>query len=180
MARYRSRRLALSLPLPDGAAWRIDDHTHPELMATHAPTRSRIVVAVFWADSLVGRRECEAIARERNIIPVGVLQVLEDEATLTQGTFDTRIEVGLVSGETPDRPIVGHVMAFGGFLRKCYAFDFSTEVASAREEDGLSSRLAFARTRILGGLVLGSIDALARDPGPSGRAPERSPSSPAR
>src|SRR5207302_616791 len=34
---FHSKRFALSLPLPDGRAWRIDDHSHVELVATHAP-----------------------------------------------------------------------------------------------------------------------------------------------
>ena len=64
LPRYHSKRLALSLPLPDGAAWRIDDHTRPELVATHAPTHSKVVVAVMHTDALVGRTECEKLAHE--------------------------------------------------------------------------------------------------------------------
>ena len=48
-------------------------------------------------------------------------------------------------------------MAFGGYLRKCFAFVFSTEVAGVAEEPLLSSRLAFARARILGGMRLGDV-----------------------
>ena len=75
LPRYHSRRLALSLPLPDGGAWRIDDHSRPELVATHAPTRSRLVVAVFRA----GRaRRPRAVRRAR---PVASGLVHEDELT---------------------------------------------------------------------------------------------------
>jgi hypothetical protein len=82
------------------------------------------------------------------------LHPLEDVSGLTQVTFDTRTVVAIVPGAGPDQPLVGHVMAFGGFLRKCYVFDFSTEVAGAADEPVLSARLAYARARILGGLVL--------------------------
>ena len=152
---YHSARMALSLPLPDGHAWRIDDHSSAELVATHAATRSRVVLATFRADALVGRSQCEALAHDRKLIPVVPdLQTLEDVSGITQETFDTRTVVAVVPGAGPDQPLVGHVMAFGGFLRKCFVFDFSTEVAGLADEPALSSRLAFARTRILGGLEL--------------------------
>jgi hypothetical protein len=154
LPRYHSKRLELSLPLPDGPTWRIDDHSRAELVATHAPTRSRVVVAVFRADELVGRQQCERLARERHLVPIGDLQTIEDTAAVTQDTFDTRIWVAVEPGNGPGRPLVGHVMAFGGFLRKCYVFDFSSEVDDSAQESVLSDRLAFARARILGGLEL--------------------------
>lgn len=154
LPRHHSKRLALSLPLPDGPTWRIDDHSRAELVATHAPTRSRVLVAVFRADELVGRSQCERLARERHLVPAGDLQTIEDTVAMTQETFDTRIWVAVEPGSGPGRPLVGHVMAFGGFLRKCYVFDFSTEVDGAAEESVLSDRLAFARARILGGMQL--------------------------
>jgi hypothetical protein len=154
LPRYHSTRLALSLPLPDGHAWRIDDHSHDELVATHAPTRSRVMVAMFHAGDLVGRTQCEALARDHKLVAPGELHPLEDVSGLTQQTFDTRTVVAIVPGATPEEPLVGHVMAFGGFLRKCFVFDFSTEVDGASDEPVLSARLAYARARILGGLVL--------------------------
>ena len=148
----------MSLPLPRGHEWRIDDHSSSALVATHAPTHSRVVVGVFRADVNVGRSACETMATERKLVPAGPLQPLDDEVTVTQQTFDTRIEVALVPGDSANQPIVGHVLAFGGFLRKCFVFDFSTEVPGAAAESALSARLAFARARILGGLVLDSMD----------------------
>jgi hypothetical protein len=174
LPRYHSKRLALSLPLPDGSAWRIDDHSRPELVATHAPTQSRIVVAVMRTDALVGRSQCEDLAHELKIVPSGDLSTLEDEVAITQSTFDTRIRVALETGSSADRPLVGHVMAFGGFLRKCFVFDFSTEVDGASNSTALSSRLAFARARILGGLELDPFGTISRDaPSGPGDAPIR-------
>jgi hypothetical protein len=166
LRRYHSRRLSLSLPLPDGLAWAIDDHSRPELVATHAATRSRVVLAVFAADQLVGRAQCEDLARARDIVPRTdglTLRTVGDEVTITQGMFDTRIEVTLEPGTGPAGAIAGHVMAFGGFLRKCYVFVYSTEVDGAADEPALSSRLAYARARILGGLELEPFDAISRD-----------------
>jgi hypothetical protein len=163
LARYHSKRLALSVPLPDGRQWRIDDHSQPELVATHAPTRSKLVVAVFHADELVGRTQCEALSRERKLLPPGDLRTLEDEATVTQQTFDTRVWVAIDPGSGPDRSLVGYVFAFGGFLRKCFVFVFSTRIDSAMDEPVLSSRLAFARSRVLGGFELDAFGSVPRD-----------------
>jgi hypothetical protein len=172
LLRYRSHRLALTLPLPDGRAWRIDDHSEPALVATHAPTRSRLVVSVFSADGLVGRTQCEELARSRRLVPESGLsegrdasaeRTVEDEVAITQGTFDTRVEVTLEPGSGPDRALGGRVMAFGGFLRKCYVFVYSTEVDAATDEAVLSSRLALVRARVLGGLELEPFDAVSRD-----------------
>jgi len=163
MPRFRSRRFALSLGLPRGSEWRIDDHSTPALVATHAPTHSRVLVAVFFADAVVGRDQCKAAAEERNLVPLGPFQTLDDETRVTQQNFDTRVEVLVAAGSDPNQPLIGHVMAFGGFLRKCYVFDYSTEVPNAAGEEALSARLAFAQTRILAGLSIDAITSLPRD-----------------
>ena len=171
LSRYHSHRLALLLPLPDGPAWRIDDHSQEGLVATHAPTRSRVMVAVFGTDTLVGRAQCEELARAKKLVadegPPDPRSV-EDRVAITQGTYDTRIEVTLRPGSGPDHSLGGRVMAFGGFLRKCYVFDYSTEVEAATDEAVLSSRLAFVRARVLGGLELEPFDAVERDSSPAG------------
>jgi hypothetical protein len=171
LQRFHSKRFKLSLPLPDGPTWRIDDHSGPALVATHAPTRSRVVVSLVREDQLVGRRECEKAARDEKLVPAGDMHTLEDAVAITQETFDTRVWVALQPGDGPDRPIVGHVFAFGGFLRKCLLFDFSTEVDSATDEPVLSQRLAYARARIFGGLTLDPFDAVPREPGPDVEPP---------
>lgn len=164
LARFRSKRLALSLPLPDGRQWRIDDHSQPELVATHALTRSRVVVTVFTTDELVGRAQCEELARARHLVPAGDFHALEDQIAITQGTFDTRVQVSVRADAAPNGSLVGLVTAFGGFLRKCYAFVYSTEVATPSDEPVLSSRLAVARARVLGGLEIDAFAAISRDP----------------
>jgi hypothetical protein len=158
--------LAVSVPLPDGHAWRIDDHSQPELVATHAPTRSKLVVAVFRTDDLVGRGQCEVLSRGQRLVPPGDFRTLEDGAAITQQTFDTRVWVAIDPGSGPGASLVGYVIAFGGFLRKCFAFVFSTQVDNASDEPVLSSRLAFVRARIFGGLVLDAFGTLPRDSAP--------------
>jgi hypothetical protein len=163
---FHSNRLDLDLPLPDGRAWRIDDHSRPELVATHAPTQSTVTVATFRADTVVGRDQCEALARERRLVPPGDLRTVESSVEITQRDYDTRVWVAIEAGSGPGSPLVGHVMAFGGFLRKCYAFDFATRVDAPEDEAVLSARLAFARARILGGLRLGTLTEVPREAPP--------------
>jgi hypothetical protein len=179
LPRYHSKRLELSLPLPDGRAWRIDDHSRPELVASHAPTRSRVMVTRLRSDGLVGRRECEAMARERKLVPDTPMQTLENGVDITQQNYDTRIWVAVEPGTGPGAPLTGHVMAFGAFLRKCYVFDFSTQVDGAADEPVLSSRLAFARARILGGLELDAFAAVPRESPETPTAPSPAPAPPA-
>ena len=176
LPRFHSTRFAASLPLPDGRAWRIDDHSKDALVATHAPTRSRVLLATFRAEELVGRSQCEALARERRLVPLDDVHPLEEETGLTQETFDTRTVVAVVPGATPQQPLVGHVTAFGGFLRKCFVFDFSTEVDGAAEEPILSARLAYARARILGGLKLDPFATVQRE---APKVPPLAPPAPA-
>jgi len=81
------------------------------------------------------------------------MTTVEDAVVIAPETFDTRIWVAIEPGNGGG-PLVGHVFAFGGFLRKCLFFHYSSEVPSVDEESVLSSRLAVARTRIFGGLSL--------------------------
>src|SRR5919205_509074 len=46
---YHSKRFELSLGLPDGAAWKIDDHRSAWLRASHEPTRSSLALR-SWAE----------------------------------------------------------------------------------------------------------------------------------
>lgn len=128
-------------------------------------------MAILRSDTVVGRAQCEQLARANKLVPSTELRTLEDSVAVTQENFDTRVWVAIRPESEPDRTLTGHVMAFGGFLRKCYVFDYSTEVEGASDEPILSSRLAVARTRILGGLVLDSPERVARALPP--RAPVR-------
>jgi hypothetical protein len=170
---YHSLRLGVSLPLPDGHAWRIDDHSTPELVATHPATRSRVMVGVVRTEEVVGRQACEALALERKLVTAAPMHTLEDAVELRQETFDTHVRVAVLPGNTPKDPVVGHVMAFGGFLRKCFFFDYSTEANGSAEEDALSSRLAVARARILGGLKVEPFGVIEREPRREGKAPRQ-------
>jgi hypothetical protein len=139
---------------PSSSPWRIDDHSTPHLVATQPATRSTVTVAILRSPDVVGRSQCEDLARLAGLLPSAPVQKLEDEVAMVEGAYDTRILVAIQPGAGPHRPLAGHVMAVGGYLRKCFVFRFTTEVDSADDEPALSARLAFARARILGGMTL--------------------------
>src|SRR5262245_42562151 len=41
---FHSKRFQITLPLPDGRAWKIDDHSGTWLVATHAASSSELAV----------------------------------------------------------------------------------------------------------------------------------------
>jgi len=149
---FHSKRFGLTLPLPDGRAWRIDDHKHVELVATHAATSSTLTVLSFTDPDLVNRQKCEEKAREKGLVPRAELRTVEDQVVTGPEAYDTRVWTAIEPPPTPSKPLVGHVIAFGGFLRKCLFFHFRSEVPTPRDEDVLSTRLAVMRLRVLDGI----------------------------
>jgi len=151
--RFHSKRFQLSIPLPDGKTWKIDDHSKPELVATHVPTSSRVTVLTTNEEELVNRKRCETRARELGIVPIGDLTTVDDEAMVGPEAYDSRVWVALDAGR-PGGAVDGHVFLFGAFLRRCLVVHVTTTVPSAKDEDVLSSRLAIARARMIKGITL--------------------------
>ncbi len=150
-APFHSKRHMLTVRLPDGKAWRIDDHTAAELRALHTPTSTELWAAIEPAGELVGRAQCEAISRQKGRVPAVELRTLEDHVTVGPEAFDTRIWVALEIGASS---IAGHVFAFGGNLRTCLFFHLRTVVPGIGNEVALSERLAVAKTEIFGRLAI--------------------------
>ena len=151
--RYHSKRFLLSFPLPDGKAWRIDDHSRPSLFALHEATSSRLSLQATQEDDLMNRQKCEARARALGWVPSTTLTTVEDETTIGPEAYDARIWVALDAAK-PGGELEGHVYFFGAFIRRCLLVHVSTKVPSARDEDVLSERLALARARIVRGLTI--------------------------
>jgi hypothetical protein len=151
--RFHSKRFLLSVPLPDGKAWRIDDHSRPSLFAVHEPTGSSVSAMTTQEDELVNRQKCEARARELGWVTSKTLTTVDEETTVGPEAYDSRIWVALDAGK-PGGGLEGHVYLFGGLIRRCLFVHVSTRVASAGDEDVLSERLAIARARIVRGLTI--------------------------
>jgi hypothetical protein len=151
--RYHSARFELSLVLPGGKEWTVDDHRGPELIATHAPTASRLTLRVFELNELTNRQRCELEARARSLVPA-TLSLLDESDGGGPPDFDTHVVVGLApppastSASADKAPITGHVLAFAARVRRCLVFDFSATVPAGAEAT-LGDRLAVGTTRIL-------------------------------
>ncbi len=150
--KFHSARFRVSVPLPDGKLWRVDDHTQPELRAVHPATGSRLVLSAWSESELMNRERCEERARNRGLVEES-LSTVEDAVTVGPDAYDTRVWVAVKPGKDTSAPVVGHVYAFGAFIRRCLFLDFATEVA-AKDEEALSSRLALVKVRVVGGLTL--------------------------
>ena len=151
--RYHSKRFNLSFPLPDGKAWRIDDHSRPSLFALHEATGSKVHVITTQEDDLMNRQKCEVRARNLGWVTSTTLTTVDDETTIGPEAYDSRIWVALDAAK-PGGALEGHVYLFGAFIRRCLLVHVSTIVASAKDEDVLSERLALARARIIRGLTV--------------------------
>jgi hypothetical protein len=172
LKRFHSARFELWIPLPDGPAWRIDDHTRPELVATHAATSSKLTLKTTIEPELMNRQKCEDRARAAGLVPEQTgsqnFRTVEDQAIVGPDAYDTRIWVMLQPGGKPGTSLRGHVFAFGAYIRKCLFVHFESEVSSDKLEDVLSERLATARLRIVGGIALEPFDEPRRAGHPTG------------
>lgn len=151
--RFRSKRFQLELPLPDGRAWKIDDHSRPALVAVHETTASRLHLRATHEDELMNRAKCEARARELGWVPTAQLATIEDEVTVGPEAYDSRVWVA-VDASQPGGAVTGHVFLFGAFIRRCLLVHVETTVPSREHEGVLSSRLATVGARVVRGITL--------------------------
>lgn len=148
--RFHSARFELSLVLPGGKEWSVDDHGSAELVAVHAPTSSRLTLRVLAMGELTNRRRCELEARSRSLVPPKLVVLDESDDSGPPG-FDSHVIVGVVPRDATAAagpPVRGHVLAFAASLRRCLVIDFTAEVPAGAEAT-LGDRLAVATTRIL-------------------------------
>ena len=166
--KFHSKRFQLTIPLPDGRAWKIDDHQKPELVATHAPTDARLRVLATQEEELMNRERCQARARELGWIPEpraprrrnadlapppDPLTTVEDKVETGPDAYDSRVWVAIDPGNG-EGPVEGHVFLFGAFLRRCLLVDYQTRIPSPKDEAVLASRLATAGARIVRGITI--------------------------
>jgi hypothetical protein len=151
--KYHSQRFQLTLPLPDGKAWRIDDHTSPHLAAEHTGTSSKVSLYTSFEHELVNHAACEERARVAGYVAKGDMKTVESVVTVGPDGFDSRIWVAIET-QRKGSPLVGHVFLFGAFIRKCLFVHLQTEVKTPEEEPKLSARLASARVTMIGELKM--------------------------
>lgn len=166
--RYHSARFELSLPLPDGHGWKIDDHGTPLLVATHAATDATVTLGISVEPDLMNRQRCEAAAHARGLVHDDDLQTVADEVIVGPGPYDTHVTVAALPSSTEHRVISGHVMLYGAYMKKCLFVHYETRQREGEDEAALSARLAVARVQIMGGIRLEAFDAPKGEQRPGG------------
>jgi hypothetical protein len=153
---FSSARFELRLPLPDGHAWRIDDHGGPWLSATHAASESSLVARSWTEDGRATRRRCEEQARLWRTMPDPArAEEVQARSIDAPAGFDTFVSIGITPGK-PDDPVAGFAVAFGGHGHRCFAWAYTTTARGAGAGLVLGERLATMVERSLGRVVLES------------------------
>jgi len=153
---FHSERFELLLPLPDGRAWRIDDHGGPWLSATHPGSESALVVRSWTEDGRVNRQRCEERARLWRTFPDPArAEEVKARSVDAPAGFDTFVSIGVLTGK-PDAPIAGFALAFGGHGHRCFAWAYTTLARGPGAAELLGERLATMVERSLGKVVIES------------------------
>lgn len=163
---YHSKRFELSLGLPDGSSWKIDDHHSPWMRAGHEATRSRLVLRSWSEDQNVTRKACYARAREwEPALPdLEVLTLIDDGMRKLMGDKDARVAVGVVPPGAPGAMTGGFVVAVVGSVRRCIVVAFQTQAGGPAAGDEVAGRLALVEGRLLPSLKLDQSFAPSREP----------------
>lgn len=153
--KFHSKRHNLTLSLPDGKAWKIDDHHSAEMIAQHEPTLSRVVARRTLEENLMNRQRCEDRARALGIVPVDTkaFTTVEDTVWVGPEAYDSRVWVAVEAGRHGSS-VTGHVYLFGSYVRTCLFVHLETTVPNAKDEEILATRLAVAEERIVKAVAL--------------------------
>ena len=150
--KFHSKRFQVTVPLPDGRAWKIDDHRNAELVAAHAPTDSHLTHprhpggGADEPSAVRGARPCPRLGeevdahdrRQSGHRPPGRLRLARlGRARCDQGGRRGR-----------------DVYLFGAFLRRCLLVHLTTSVSSPKDEEVLAARLAVGSARIVKAITI--------------------------
>jgi hypothetical protein len=142
LGEYRSNRFNLLLPLPDGQSWRIEDDRSPWLEGSHKPASAALLVRVWREPDIMNRARCESQARlSRGLPDRERAAIIEERRIDVPRGFDTVLQVGVLA-TARDEPITGFVTAFGGRVRRCFAYVLTTTASGKGAEERIAARLA--------------------------------------
>src|SRR5262245_42044886 len=164
---FHSKRFELSLGLPDGSTWKIDDHRSAWLKATHAPTRSALLVRTWCETENVTRKGCYARAREWESSPpaLDAQPLIDDQMRTLLGYRDAaRVAVGVLVRGGAEPVTGGFVVAIVGEIRRCVLVAFQTEASGAAAQDEVADRLAIVTDRLLPSMRLDQSFTPSREP----------------
>ncbi|MBW2454203.1 MAG: hypothetical protein JRI68_06825 [Deltaproteobacteria bacterium] len=155
--RYRtvlSKRLQLSLPLPDRRGWTLERQGSSFLVMHHAATSSTLEVRVWREPENMNRSRCEQKARLVRDLPLRGQEINRRLEELPS-RFDSQVDVGFTAGAATE-PLGGYVLAFGASARRCFAFAYSTTAAGPGAEQIVADRLVSIDGLTLAGVELRS------------------------
>jgi len=164
---FHSKRFELSLGLPDGSTWKIDDHRSAWLKATHDPTRSALLVRVWSETENVTRKGCYARARqwESGLPDLDAQPLIDDQMRTLLGYRDAaRVAVGVLVRGGAAPATGGFVVAIVGEIRRCFLVAFQTEASGVSSQDEVADRLAIVTDRLLPSMKLDQSFTLSREP----------------
>lgn len=121
-----SDRFGFSIELPDAGKFEIKDHKESWFSAAHTPTGSSLLMRTWREYETMNRVSCEQRARLYRDLPLregGT--VIDDRRIDVPHEHDTMVEVRVREKSASPR-FTGSVLAFGGWVRHCFAFVFVT------------------------------------------------------
>jgi hypothetical protein len=138
---FVSKRFGFRLPLPNGEAWKIDDHTSKWLEAKEPAESSTLLVRVWRDENRMTRDKCEATARSLRQLPKREgAEIVDSQRIDLPAGFDTQLDVALM--DDTKGGFFGFVLAFGGLGRRCFAYVYATHTAGPGADQAVGDRLA--------------------------------------
>jgi hypothetical protein len=151
-----SKQHFVSLPLPDRAAWRVNE-SRLWLTAAHLESKSMIWVRVWRPGPVVSHLHCEADARAQRPDLFGRDEsALVDRRPLAAPTgFDSEVAFSVRKADTA----LGGVAALvGARVRECLVMVYVTKADGDTATEAISHRLAFIAERVFPGVVFRKVE----------------------
>ncbi len=164
---FHSARFELSLPLPDGSAWRIDDHRSPWLVARHEATRSTLRVRAWSEPEVVRHASCEARARgfAPDLPQPDTARVVDDRYLALDGDLAAHLVTAVAPAPGERDLLEGSVLLVAADVHRCLVLSYVTLAAGDGAPAVLGERLAV--------IAEATAKGLRRDRELSGAAPPR-------
>jgi hypothetical protein len=147
---FHSARFELSLDLPDGKAWRIDDHDGPWLVAVHEPTSSTLNLRSWTEEQPATKHRCYDRAKQwkQGLPDIDTAHAVSDELRKLDGGVEARIVSGVEVAEGSPH-IAGYAVAVGTAVRKCVVIAYRTEAGRHAGPEAVADRLAVVSETVM-------------------------------
>lgn len=143
---FSSKRFDLRLSLPDGRAWRIDDHSEPYLVASHplAATELRALRFDLLSGEVLTREICWREAVARGVFEQPVQEASVEDTPSYDGTRDERLLL-TVGAHGKD----ARLRFVSAGRRGCIALGIRSARVDGDSDETLAERMLLLRQRLL-------------------------------